>query len=123
MPSSVASRTRVSSSGRIVSVAASSFARLVRIGAMPTSGVISCENLIRPIRSCGAAWRKKPLSPSLACSSLFSSPIEPELSKTIITLAGLRSARQVALILASTFGSGSAQHAGRLLRVDAVGAA
>ena len=67
---------------------------------------MSCENLIRPIRSCGAAWRKKAFSPSLACSSLFSSPIEPELSKTIITLAGLRSARQVALILASTFGSG-----------------
>ena len=59
------------------------------------------------MRSCGAASRKKPFRPSAACASLFSSPIEPELSKTIITFAGLRSARQACLSLTSTFGSGS----------------
>jgi hypothetical protein len=79
---------------------------LVVIGSIATSGVIASENSIRPIRSCGAAWRKKPFRPSAACSSLFSSPIEPEASKTIITFAGLRSARQVCLSLASTFGLG-----------------
>ena len=95
---------------------------MVRIGAIGTSGVIWPENLIRPMRSCGAASRKKPFRPSAACASLFSSPIEPELSKTIITLAGLRSARQACLILTSTFGSGQAQDALRLRGVDAVGA-
>ena len=67
----------------------------------------AAENFARPISSCGATCRKNAASPSLACWSLSSSDIEPELSSTSSTLAGLRSRRQVSSTLLSTCGVGS----------------
>ena len=64
-------------------------------GAGATSGVTFAENFVSPISSCGATCLKNASGPCLACSSLSSSGMEPELSSTSITLAGLRSRRQV----------------------------
>ena len=97
----------MSSSGKSWSTAFRSRVLFAPNGAIGTSSCGRAENFISPIRSCGAALAKKPRSPDFACSSLFSSPIEPELSSTSSTFAGLRSRRQVVSTLSSTFGSGT----------------
>ena len=84
-----------------------SLALFSRNGPTGTSGVISSENVVRPTRSCGATWERNTSSPCLAFSSRDSSVIEPDVSSTSSTLAGLRSSRQVRLSRASTRGSGS----------------
>ena len=84
-----------------------SASRLLAKGAGATSWVTFAENFVSPISSWGATWRKKASRPCLACTSLSSSCMEPELSSTSITRAGLRSRRQVVSTRLRTGGSGS----------------
>ena len=64
------------------------------------------EKIVSPTLSCWPTWSKKTLRPCLARSRRFSSFIEPDVSTTSSTLAGLRSSRQALLIESSTRGSG-----------------
>ena len=83
-------------------------------GADGTSGWIWSEKIVSPTRSCGSTLREeRRRARPWRCSRRCSSFIEPEVSSTSRTLAGLRSARQAFLIAASTRGSGSAEHARR----------
>ena len=79
---------------------------LARYGPIGISGVIWSEKIVRPTLSCRPTLRKKLASPPFARSRRFSSAIEPEVSTTSSTFAGLRSSRHARRTASSTRGSG-----------------
>ncbi len=65
------------------------------------------EKIVSPMLSCGATSLRNACRPALAFPRRFSCVIEPEVSSTSSTFAGLRSLRHAFFRAARTRGSGS----------------
>ncbi len=102
-PASVASKKAVPPSAIRRSMVGCSWSRGPPIG---ISGCRRSLKMVSPMRSLGETSARKVRRPSLARSRRPESFMEPEMSSTSSTLAGLRSSRQVRRMRSSTRGSG-----------------